>query len=538
MGQIGREGGAEPTFGETESGARATCENGVMNMCPNFWWVAIAVPCISAAGVAGCASSTGLDGDAALGASESGESGGASSYGTLGGQTNSVARGGASGVGGGRVGTGGDARNTPAGVGGSSETSPSSNPQSGGSSGRDAPSAGVGGRVSGSGGRAANAGGASDAGRGDAGGAVGLGGGLQRGGAGGRAVGTGGRAGVGGQVVPGAGGASSGAGGAPSQAGGARASGGSSAPDTTPASDAGAAAAGACPAGITKTISVAKDGSGDYSTVQAAIDSIKSGSTTPTRIDIKAGTYTEKLTIADRTNLCLVGAEATTTILTYRDANATVGSTYGSASVFVSANDFSAANLTFQNTYGAGSQAVALRTTGQRQQFRNCRMVGYQDTLYTHSGTQYFRDCYVQGNTDFVFGGATAILENCEVRNVASGSAVAAPNTEASKAYGIVFLGGTFTAASGVSGVALGRPWGADGAAAYLRATLGSHIRKEGFVVMSGNDPANARFGEFESKGAGANASSRSSYQLSASEAQNYTVAKIFGNSWVPSYSQ
>jgi pectinesterase len=247
----------------------------------------------------------------------------------------------------------------------------------------------------------------------------------------------------------------------------------------------------------------------------------------------------EKLTIASRSNLCQVGAGATTTILTYNDASATVMSTSGSASVHVSANDFSAANLTFENSYGTGSQAVALRTTGQRQQFLNCRFVGYQDTLYTHSGSQYIRNCYVQGNVDFVFGGATAVLENCEVRNVAGGSAVAAPSTDISLPYGIVFLGGRFTAASGVSAnsVGLGRPWGADGAAAYLRAELGAHIIAAGFVPMSDNQPQNARFREYQSTGSGANASARSSYQLSASQASSYTVATVLAG-WTPSYSQ
>jgi pectinesterase len=283
---------------------------------------------------------------------------------------------------------------------------------------------------------------------------------------------------------------------------------------------------------------VAKDGSGQYSTVQAAIDSIASGSSTHIRVNVKAGTYTEKLTIASRTNLCLVGDDATTTILTYSDSNATVGSTSGSASVLISANDFSATRLTFQNSYGAGSQAVALRTTGQRQQFSSCRFVGYQDTLYTHSGTQYFRDCYVQGNTDYVFGGATAVLQNCEVRNVAGGSAASAPNTASTTAYGIVFLGGHFTAVSGVSSVALARPWGADGAAAFLNAVLDGHIQAAGFTSMSGNDPANARFREYQSTGAGANAAGRAAYQMTATEAANYTIANIFGGAWTPSYSQ
>jgi pectinesterase len=315
-----------------------------------------------------------------------------------------------------------------------------------------------------------------------------------------------------------------------SSAGG-KAAGGSATGGTSSAND-------PCPTGITQTITVAKDGSGQYTTVQSAVDSISKGSSAHIRINIKAGTYKEKLTIENRTNLCLVGDAADTTILTYGDSNSSVGSTSGSASVLISANDFSATQLTFQNSFGSGSQAVALRTTGQRQQFLNCRLVAYQDTLYVHSGTQYFRNCYVQGNTDYVFGGATAVLQDCEARNVEKGSAVAAPNTDKSTAYGIVFLGGTFTAASGISGVALARPWGADGAAAFLKANLGGHISSSGFTSMSGNDPANARFSEYQSTGSGANSSGRSSYQMSASQAAEYTIANIFGGSWTPSYSQ
>jgi len=292
-----------------------------------------------------------------------------------------------------------------------------------------------------------------------------------------------------------------------------------------------------CPPGIGQTITVGSSGA-DFSSVQAAVDSL-SGNSTPTRIDIQPGTYTEKLTISGPSNLCLVGEDPNTTILTYNDANATIGSTSGSASVHVSADDFSAANITFQNSYGSGSQAVALRATGDRQQYYNCRFVAYQDTLYTHEGSQYFRDCYVQGNVDYVFGHATAVLENCEARNVEGGSAVSAPNTELSQAFGIVFLGGRFTAESSVSqgSVALGRPWGADGAAAYLNVELGAHINPVGFVEMSGNSPQNARFREYQSTGPGAAASQHASYQMSDSEAAGYTLSQIFPG-WVPSYSQ
>jgi pectinesterase len=145
----------------------------------------------------------------------------------------------------------------------------------------------------------------------------------------------------------------------------------------------------------------------------------------------------------------------------------------------------------------------------------------------------------VQGNTDYVFGGATAVLESCEVRNVEGGSAVAAPNTDIASAYGIVFLGGRFTAASGVkaNSVGLGRPWGADGAAAYLHVDLGAHIIAAGFVPMSGNEPEDARFQEYQSTGSGADAASRKAYQLSAHDAARYTLANIFSN-WTPSYSE
>lgn len=393
---------------------------------------------------------------------------------------------------------------------------------SGGSPGGQAGSAGSahagdGGAVNGGSGGAAGAnGGSAGMNGGSAGSPEGGGAGLSGGGAGGSAgAGMGGRGG------------SAGAGGTAGR-GGSAGMGGSAGSVTTED----------CPSGITQTITVAKSGA-MFTTVQAAVDSLPNNSSTHVRIDIAAGTYKEKLTIAGRTNLCLVGAGADSTTLTYDDSNGKVGSTSGSASVLVSADDFSATKLTIENSFGSGSQAVALRTTGKRQQFRDCRFVGYQDTLYTHQGMQYFRDCYVQGNTDYVFGGATAVLQDCEVRNVEQGSAVAAPNTDAGVAYGIVFLGGDFTAVSSIkaNAVALGRPWGADGFGAYLHVNLGAHIATAGFVEMSGNQPENARFHEYQSTGPGAKPTSHASYQLSDAEAANYTLDKILGG-WVPSYSK
>jgi pectin methylesterase-like acyl-CoA thioesterase len=483
------------------------------------------------AGSGGSASGGGPATSGKTGGAGSGGSGGMSAGGTAGSSATGGSGGATGGAGAGGVASGGGS----GGLGGAGGTRP---PSGGATGGGGAPS--TGGSTSSDG--AAGREGGADSGQGGGG----SGGGGGRGGGGATSTtSTGGNAGAGGTAATGGrtgGGGATGttaAGGATSATGGTKGTGGIAGRGGTTGTGGSTAGSTLCPPGITQTITVAKDGSGQFSTVQAAVDSIASGSSTHIRIDIKAGTYTEKLTIASRTNLCLVGAGATSTILSYGDSNASVGSTSGSASVHVSADDFSAANLTFQNTYGSGSQAVALRTTGDRQQFLNCRFVGYQDTLYTHNGSQYIRDCYVQGNTDYVFGGATAVLQNCEVRNVEGGSATTAPNTDAGTAYGIVFLGGKFTAVSSVKtgSVALARPWGADGFAAFLNADLGAHISAAGFTSMSGNDPANARFHEYGSTGAGANASGRASYQLTASQAASYTLATILGG-WTPSYSQ
>jgi pectin methylesterase-like acyl-CoA thioesterase len=286
---------------------------------------------------------------------------------------------------------------------------------------------------------------------------------------------------------------------------------------------------------------VAKDGSGQYRGVPAAVDSIAKGSTAPVLIRIKAGTYKEQLTIADRQNITLCGDDPNTTILTFDTNSNKAGSLDNGASVRISASNFSAANLTFQNSSPLGSaQAVAVVTSGQRQQFSNCRFLSYQATLYTKTGTQYFRDCFVQGNTDYVFRSPTAVLHNCNVHRVSKGTAVAAPRTEAGTPYGIVFIGGKLTAASGVpaNSVALGRPWGPRGAATYINVNLGGHISKEGWVQMSGNPVNGARFAEYRSTGSGASPNTRAagSRQLSESEASRYTVSGVLG--WTPSYSR
>ena len=293
-----------------------------------------------------------------------------------------------------------------------------------------------------------------------------------------------------------------------------------------------------CP-GATQTLTV---GSGQtYATVQSAVNAVSSGNSKWVQINVKAGTYKEQVTI-NKPFVCLVGESATSTTISYTiDNNIVTGGT-----VLVKANDFAAANIAFENSHGQGAsggqnQAVALMAQGQRHQFRNCRFISYQDTLYTNTGTQYFRDCFIQGSVDYIFGDATAVFEDCTMNNIIEGTAVSAPRTPQNTTYGFVFLGGSLTAASAVRSnhVNLGRPWGPYAAAAYLNVNMGAHITTEGWTTMSDNTLAQTRFSEYKSTGAGASTSSstRSSRQLSDSQAANYTVAKVL-SPWTPGYSQ
>jgi pectin methylesterase-like acyl-CoA thioesterase len=295
-------------------------------------------------------------------------------------------------------------------------------------------------------------------------------------------------------------------------------------------------------------IVVKKDGSGHFTTVQAAIDSLPKSNTTPTQIRIAPDTYTEKLRV-DRPNITLCGqkGQAAATILTYGDnANTSNGQggtlgTSGSASTNISASKVSAENVTFKNnTPLGGSQAVALLITGSEVQFRNCRFLSYQDTLYTKGGSQYFKDCYVEGSVDYIFGGATAVFDECTIHTAAGGTAVTAPSTDQAIPFGLVFLGGELTAASSVSSgsQALGRNWGAYGAAAYIGTVLGKHISTAGWSPMGSNTLATARFSEYQTTGPGSHPTQRAqSKQLTSAEAAAYTVDNILG-SWTPTFSQ
>ena len=175
---------------------------------------------------------------------------------------------------------------------------------------------------------------------------------------------------------------------------------------------------------------VAQDGSGDFTKVQQAIDAVPDFRNNETVIYIRNGTYKEKLVLAtSKTNVTFIGEDAEETIITYDDYASRKNrfgeelGTTGSSGFFVFGDDFTARNITFQNTAGPVGQAVAIRITGDRAVFENCRFLGFQDTLYTRGdeSRQYYKDCYIEGTTDFIFGASTAVFENCEIHSKKGG---------------------------------------------------------------------------------------------------------------------
>lgn len=292
---------------------------------------------------------------------------------------------------------------------------------------------------------------------------------------------------------------------------------------------------------------VAQDGSGDFFTVQKAIDAVPAMRTAPTTIYIRNGVYKEKITVpANRTNIHIIGEERDHTILTYDDFAAkknvfgeNIG-TSGSASCYVYGAGFTAENLTFENSAGEVGQAVALFTAGDRIVLRNCRLKGFQDTLYTYGAEshQYFENCIIEGSTDFIFGKATAWFEGCTLVSKRN-SYITAAATPEGHPYGYVFHRCRLIADEGVNSVYLGRPWRPYARVVFRDCELGGHIRPEGW--HNWGKPENEKtafYAEYKNSGKGAATDRRAgwSHQLSRKEAAAYDIADVLGRDewWKP----
>jgi len=305
-----------------------------------------------------------------------------------------------------------------------------------------------------------------------------------------------------------------------------------------------------------KDIIVALDGSGNYKTIQEAVNSVRDFGQRVT-IHIKKGIYHEKLVVPTwKTQITLLGEDKENTIITNNDYSGKLVpggkdmfgkekfTTFNSYTVLVQGNDFIAKNLTIENTSGRVGQAVALHIEGDRCVIENCRILGNQDTLYVsnEASRQYYKDCFIEGTTDFIFGEATCVFQSCTIKNLMNSYTTAASTTQRQK-FGYVFFDCKLIADTSVLMAFLGRPWRSYAKTVYLRCELGSHIIPEGWDPWKGDNmfldkDKTAYYAEYKSTGPGANPKARAawSHQLTDKEAKEYTLENIFGgrDTWNP----
>ncbi len=291
---------------------------------------------------------------------------------------------------------------------------------------------------------------------------------------------------------------------------------------------------------------VAADGSGQYSTVQEAINAAPqtTNSTNCWTILVKPGTYKEVIYVQrEKRFVHLVGEDAAKTVLTFNlNANLTgldgkaIG-TFRTPSVYIDADDFTVENLTLENSAGPVGQALALRVDGDRGVFRNCRFLGWQDTILVNRGRHYFEGCYIAGHVDFIFGGATVWFERCHIHCLRNGYITAA-STPQEHAFGYVFANCKITGELDVK-TYLGRPWRPYAGTIFLNTDMSAVVRPEGWHNWGKPErEQTVRYAEFHSTGPGASPETRVkwSHQLTEAEAKAITIENVLSGAdgWKP----
>ena len=281
------------------------------------------------------------------------------------------------------------------------------------------------------------------------------------------------------------------------------------------------------------TIVVSRDGTGAFRTIDEAIEVCRAFMDYHKVIYVKRGTYKEKLIVPQwLQNIEICGEDRDQTIITYDDhANINKMGTFRTYTLKIEGNDITLKNITIENNAARLGQAVALHTEGDRLLFVNCCFLGNQDTVYT--GMPYtrllFKDCYIEGTTDFIFGPSTAWFEHCTI-HCKINSYITAASTPQDAAYGYVFNDCTVTAAEGVDKVYLGRPWRDYGYTLFMHCDLPRQIRPEGWHHWEKQREQTARYLEYENRGEGADTRQRVGWsrQLTKKEAQQVTPEHVF----------
>ncbi|EEF51542.1 Pectinesterase-2 precursor, putative [Ricinus communis] len=305
----------------------------------------------------------------------------------------------------------------------------------------------------------------------------------------------------------------------------------------------------------TPNLVVAQDGSGNYRTIKQALDAAaKRSGKGRFVIRIKSGIYRENLEIGNKMkNIMLVGDGLRNTIITGSRSVGGGSTTFNSATVAVTGEGFIASGITFRNTAGPQNhQAVALRSGSDLSVFYRCGFEGYQDTLYIHSQRQFYKECYIYGTVDFIFGNAAVVLQNCMIyarrpMDKQKNTITAQGRTDPNQNTGISIHNSRVMAASDLKPVLssfktfLGRPWKQYSRTVFLQTYLDSLVDPAGWLEWDGNFALNTLYyGEYKNMGPASSTSGRVKWRgyrviTSATEASQFTVANfIAGRSWLP----
>lgn len=289
------------------------------------------------------------------------------------------------------------------------------------------------------------------------------------------------------------------------------------------------------------TLVVARDGTGEFRTIDEAIEVCRAFMDYHKVIFVKKGIYKEKLVIPSwLQNIEICGEDVNETVITYDDhANINKMGTFRTYTLKIEGNDITLKNITIENNSARLGQAVALHTEGDRIKVIHCRIIGHQDTIYTGvAGTRlFFRDCYICGTTDFIFGPSIAWFEGCTIESLVN-SYITAASTPKDQPFGYIFNNCRLTAKEGVNQVYLGRPWRDYGYTLFMNCDLGKHIRPEGWHHWEKQREQTARYLEYSNHGEGASTKERVvwSRQLTKKEAVVITPETVFSISdrWNP----
>ena len=295
------------------------------------------------------------------------------------------------------------------------------------------------------------------------------------------------------------------------------------------------------------TLVVSRDGTGQFRNVAEAIEVCRAFMEYHKVIYVKKGTYKEKLVVPQwLTNIEICGEDRDKTIITWDDhANIfmpEIGKGMGTFRTYtlkIQGSRITLKNITIENNSARLGQAVALHTEGDCLTFINCRFLGHQDTIYTGNAKcrHYFKDCYIEGTTDFIFGPSTAWFENCDIFCKAD-SYITAASTPQDVDYGYIFNNCHITTAENVTKVYLGRPWRDYGYTLFMNCDLPRQIRPEGWHQWRPEAVKTARYMEYNNRGEGAATGQRVAWsrQLTKKEAQQITLEQVFSrhDQWNP----